>query len=174
MDRNDDWLCYAHRSVHDFGRPSAILDDYPGNLDLQRKLFPVDRLSLKGVAESSGPIKLIIGLWSKQGNRAAEIQIDGKTQFRIDFASAEPNEWLPVTPQRPIAIRIEGADVRLSELQVDRLVEYRLRPADDQAIYPQTIPAKFVFVLGDNVPVSVDSRDYGLVTIESLTGVIDR
>ncbi len=173
-DQHDDWLCYSHRSVHGHGQRSPILDDYPGNLDLQRKLFPVDRLSLTGVAESSHPSKLIIGLWSEQGNRSAEIQVDGKASFHINFATAEPTGGLPVEPQRPIAIRIEGAQVTLSNLQVDRLIEYRLRPADDRAIYPLTIPAQFVFVLGDNVPVSVDSRDYELVSIESLAGVIDR
>jgi len=36
----------------------------------------------------------------------------------------------------------------------------------------QFVPEGFIFVLGDNPEVSVDSRDYGFVSIDSITGRI--
>ncbi len=43
---------------------------------------------------------------------------------------------------------------------------------DVQDLSPRTIPAGHVFVLGDNRPISCDSREFGLVPVELLRGKV--
>lgn len=166
------WLVYRHRSVHDHDRISAIMDDYPGNLDLQRKLFPVDRLVLTGDAHADTPVRLTVAFFSERGSRSMEVTLDETGSFRAEYRNANPSENLPVNEEQPAAIRVDGAPVDLSGIVLSRMIEYRVRPHDDLTQYPLTVPPDTIFVLGDNVPVSVDSRDYGPVEISNLRGIV--
>jgi hypothetical protein len=169
---SDDWLRYNHRSVHDHNQPAPIMDDYPGNLDVQRRLFPVDRLVLEGVAEAAAPIKMIVAVWARHRSWSSVLDIDGETPFRVSFEHVEPTDELPVNERQPIAVRMEG-ECKLRKLSVLRHLEYRLRMGDDAWQQAKTIPRDSVYVLGDNVPLSVDSRDYGPVPVTDIVGVVE-
>lgn len=170
----NDWLRYQHRSVYDQGRAGPVLDDYPSNIDLRRTLYPVDRITVSGIATASSSARLIIGIWSTEQQRIATIDVKGTHPFRVSFDEGVESSELPLTPSTPIAIRVAYGRIVLKELKVSRAIDYRLRPRDDQQRYPLTVPPEHVFVLGDNTPVSVDSRDYGAVPISDVIGIVSQ
>lgn len=55
-------------------------------------------------------------------------------------------------------IKINSKNIPLTELQYLKLSKY------------SQVPEGFIFVLGDNFSDSIDSRDYGFVSVKSITG----
>ena len=171
--RQDDWLVYQHRSVHDHQQVSQVWDDYPFNVTLQRKMHGVDRFIVRGRLKCVTPTTLEIALWSTVESRLAVVHTSEDQDFAMSFFDSEVSDQLPVSPETPIAIRLRSGAATISDLAIHRLIEYRLRPRDERSRYPLEVNEGECFVLGDNVPVSVDSRDLGLLPISSIDGVID-
>ena len=63
--------------------------------------------------------------------------------------------------------------MQFSCLQLARQIEYRLRPHDDRSRYPIRLGSSEYFVLGDNVPVSLDSRDFGVIQERAVKGRVE-
>ena len=173
LDPEDDtsWLLYHHLSVYDHHRPSPVWDDYPFNVGLQRKLHSVDRCSLQGEIRCESTTTLEVAFWSTGGNVLTSLTTSGNQEFIVSFHDAAAAEGLPVSSHSPVAIRVFGGPVELASLSIHRLIEYRIRPHDDRDRYPIRIGAGQCFVLGDNVPVSVDSRDKGLIPTSRIVGL---
>lgn len=169
-----DWLVYHHRSVHDHQRPSRVWDDYPMNIGLQRKLHGVDRLRLRADIQCPQTVTIEVAFWSEAGSRIIRTSCVGQQQISLEFAAGEPADSLPVDAQQPVAIRCVAGSARLADLSIDRLVEYRLRPHDAQDRYPLSLGPQDYFLLGDNVPVSIDSRDVGAISSEQIIGRVKK
>jgi hypothetical protein len=160
--------------VYDQDRPSPVWDDYPFNVGLQRKLYSVDRFSCQGEIHCQSQATLEVAFWSNTGSALASVTISGSQHFTVSFHDAVAADGLPVSSHSPVAVRFIGGPVELVSLSIYRLIEYRVRPHDDRDRYPLRIGAGQCFVLGDNVPVSVDSRDLGPVPISSIVGLVTK
>lgn len=138
--------------------------------DQEKKTFKVEGLSMEPTLHD-GDVVTIIPLEGKPKN--GDIVLIGKT----DNNNAE-------TVKRVIAA--EGQELKIDFENNKIYIDGQLLHED----YTQgatiigdipvdsingTVPAGKVFVLGDNRTVSIDSRyqDFGLVDVESITGVVD-
>jgi hypothetical protein len=166
------WLLYRHRNVHDHNRPSGVFDDYQYNAGIARQLSEVDRLSVSGKAQIQKPIRILIAFWSRDAPVLASTLLKKSGRFQLRYCDGVPAPDLPVAQRCPLAIRTEGGRVTLTELRLGRQVEYRLRREDDRSPYPMTVPENHVYVLGDNVPFSIDSRSLGAIPTSKILGRI--
>ncbi len=134
-----DWMVYHHVNVHRGSMPSGVLDDYSINRNLSRLMYPADRLYVALTSTGESPQDIDIQIW-KRGDR----QTMG----------------VPVSETAPVAIAMADWQA-VPDIEIRRKILYRLRPHDDPSKYPITLGPREYFVLGDNVPISVDSRDFG-------------
>ena len=80
--------------------------------------------------------------------------------------------------KRVVALAGDSVDIRDGKLYVNGIEEKEeivlgdTLPESETFIYPVTVPQGHVFVLGDNRPESVDSRYFGPVNLQQITGVI--
>lgn len=165
-----EWLVYHHQSIHQGNQPSRLWDDYPYNVGLSRKLQPVQRIVLSGLALCQGRVVLEAVFWID--NRAVAVirEIEGGCEFNISSVDAMAAKTVPIAADAPVAIRVLAGSVRLSCLQLSRQIEYRLRPHDDHTCYPMELGSGEYFVVGDNVPVSLDSRNFGVIQDRDIKG----
>jgi len=170
---DSDWLMYRHRSIYQRNQPSCIWDDYPYNAGLSRKLQPARRLALNAnvVCEDQGRLEVVFWI----GGRMVGVTCDVNGPYALNVSSddAVAVEFAPVSAQTPVAIRVLEGSVQLSCLQLARQIEYRLRPHDDRARYPIRLGRREYFVVGDNVPVSLDSRDFGVIQERAIKGRVE-
>jgi hypothetical protein len=118
--------------------------------------------------------------WTPSGLVVAQGDLNQAGTTLLGFHDAVPlkrseSESLVLTAVTPVAIRLQNANgqVRLNNLAVERFVEYRLRPSDDTSVYPLRINDGDVFVVGDNVPVSDDSRVWGALSLDDVVGRVE-
>ncbi len=182
---DSDWLVYHHRSVYEHSRTSEIYDDYPCNVDVIRQLDPVDQLAVTLSLAAAATID--VAFYSDNGTRIATRQHVANEPLTITIGQAELAETIALTPQTPIAIRVrdeqaqgeqsqdkQGKRVQWNDLRVRRSVEYRLRRRDSDAVYPLQLNQDECFIVGDNVPISVDSRDFGPLPMDNIVGFARR
>lgn len=172
--RRSTWLIYQHQSVYDNDRPSPIWDDYQFNAGIARQMHEVDRIEVSGTAIANAEASLEFAFWSDEGSRLVSIPLLGERTFTLSDFDGVAQGDLPVSPERPVAVRVSNGPVELQELRIERLIQYRLRTRDDRSRYPLRIGAEECFVLGDNVPVSLDSRDDGPVPLANILGRVVR
>ena len=178
------WLVYTHRNIHDHGRVSRVWDDYPGNIGLARQLQPVGELllTMNVDADKAGKsVELEIAVWSPSGVGRLQMQTSGG---RMTFSSRQAGaakllqpktaSHVPVSETSPLAIRVTQGLCTISKLQISRPLQYRLRPRDDRTKYPLKLAADQYFVVGDNVPVSIDSRLWGPVNADQFIGTVSK
>lgn len=178
VDASEDWLVYHHQSVHDQNRSSEVYDDYPLNVGVTRKMNPVDRLAVYCIPVCRGEFTLQVVFWTKDGNVAVKVDTGDGQKTSGSWYNTQPIA-LPSSPpelsaQTPIAIRVvDPLPIKsfiLDTMTVARFNEYRLRRGDDSSVYPLTLGQDECFVVGDNVPVSIDSRETGPVAYRDLIG----
>ena len=165
-----EWLVYHHLSIHQRNQSSCIWDDYPYNVGLSRKLQPASRLVLSGKAVCQDRASLEAVFWVDGRVVGVTYEVVGKCEFNISSDDATVAEVASVASDTPVAIRVREGNVQLSCLQLARQVEYRLRPHDDHSRYPIELGSDEYFVLGDNVPASLDSRDFGVIPAREIKG----
>ncbi len=161
------WRIYAHASVYDDDRPSPVWDDYGANLGLVRPLEPVDRLILGGqVVTASDDAVLRVAVWNAD---QTDVKLIAGASFEVTPRPADDErpslgvassdeENPPLAPETPIAIRLVSGSAVIANLSIFRPILYRVRRRDDVLRYPMILAPDRFFVLGDNVPISIDSR----------------
>lgn len=163
---SDGWWRYHHELVYRGHRPGPILDDYPGNLGIDRRLYPADRLCVKVSAV-------------KEDLRNSSAVDDSQELEDIQFWNEQPDDILGLSNERPIAVRLHaqhnrgntGEVIRL--LNVYREIVFRVdtpRREESIGVYPMKLVEDEFFVVGDNVPLSVDSRSWGPIRRKDLLG----
>lgn len=202
-----DWLVYTHQNVYRGPRPGRILDDYPGNLGVERALFPADGISIcfelaVPSALDGRDVECSVAFRTERGIEMHQriVRADSKFPAKIEVPSqqaspgsqprsegTEPTNPLAnmLSPQRPIAIklsRLREKTVTLGALSVCREVLYRIssigprRGVADKyrpPSYPMLLGDNEWFVIGDNVPLSIDSRYWGAVIGDEIIGRVE-
>ena len=142
-----EWLVYNHINPYRGSMPSPVLDDYAVNVNVSRRLKPVTQLfaQLEPRRDSTSNSEIVI--WNPDG--------DG-------------SQAAPISQSSPVAVRVTDRRVDPREIEIRRSIVYRLRPSDDRSRYPIRLDKDEYFVLGDNVPISVDSRNWGPVSREKV------
>tara|TARA_R110002049_G_scaffold285698_2_gene466804 strand:- start:9916 stop:11367 length:1452 start_codon:yes stop_codon:yes gene_type:complete len=205
------WMVYQHVNVYENNHPSAVLDEYPYNASLRRRLQNADRLGVTAELETTGPVRVEIAYWlpdqivvdtqtydrsqtigsctataiSPRGDIKATNQLSETKRLSEAKQLSDSTQMLNelqtiVSPTAPVAIRIRPAaehskpkeSVSLSEIKIWKSINYRLRRTDKRSPYPLMLADDQYFVLGDNVPVSIDSRDHGPVDRDQIIGLI--
>ncbi|MDE0863552.1 MAG: S26 family signal peptidase [Rubripirellula sp.] len=167
------WLVYHHRSIHQQNQSSVVWDDYPCNVDVDRKLQLANRFVLTAEVACQGEALLEVAFWLNQQPCAVVQRVTVESNLVVSSDDATVMSLGPVAGEYPVAIRVLEGSVHLSRLVVARQIEYRLRPQDDRTLYPIQLGRGEYFVLGDNVPVSVDSRDFGVISSDSIKGSVE-
>ncbi len=181
---NDDdwhWLRYQHPN----GEP--ITDDAAYNAGLTRRLFPVRYLCFSANVHVQGQGQLAVRFdngeqFSWEGDLRGDVLLevftfDRRCQVFLDGELAATNYFASTTPiigsAGPLAIGAKNLAVALSDLRVYHDI-YHASLNEELGIARTTSPivlgANEIFVLGDNVPVSLDSRYWGPVPLRLLVG----
>ena len=175
------WLSYHH--AH--GKP--IVTDTAYNVGLTQRIFPAHDLSLSAKLHSTGEGSLIIHFGENSHvvvnlefsidsllevfafDHGIEVFIDGK-QIENTWAKLD----LPVTGDHSqLAIGAKGVGVTLRDLRIYHDIYHASQNEERGVAAPMTpivLGPQEIFVLGDNVPVSLDSRLWGPVPLDLLVG----
>jgi type IV secretory pathway protease TraF len=184
------WWIYHHHNRHAGGRLTAVMDDYPINVDVKRRLNPVDRLAVQirtkaarnggtrtrstvsikpTVPPPSDTPRIRVAFFIDQRVLVAKTMPDTEVVSRE--AKPDRSGELPrLDARHPIAIEMPGESRHAFQLEVWREIEYRTDQAGEAIRYPIRLGEDELFVVGDNVPVSVDSRSLGPVHRAQLLG----
>lgn len=178
------WIVYGHRNPHQAGRITPVTDDYPVNQSVRRTLNDVARLAVEirwADATRSDPIEteLRVAFFGATQSIATTTTLQGLALSRTARRSVDPDSpWLNdaasmLDAAHPIAVEITQKGAMQYAFHVYREIEYRDDKPSGNVIYPLRVPDSDIFVVGDNVPISVDSRDFGPVPLSAIIGRIE-
>ncbi|WP_419194458.1 S26 family signal peptidase [Novipirellula herctigrandis] len=171
----NDWLIYHHQAVYDQMRAAAVMDDVPINVDESRRMAFVDRMAIGITSNAHSHATVEVAFFIDGETRTTNPVIIGEsTIIRCDQASvSHGNAALELADVAPMAVRVTSGIASFDELNLFRSVEYRLRKYDDQSVFPITLGPTEYYIVGDNVPASVDSRNYGPIADSQILGIIE-
>ncbi len=171
------WLRYHHLAVYQNLQPDVPRDDFPANAAESRTLRPISdlRLTFQTTADADATVEVVFQLgesvWTFRQPIAAGTHDHAVTTLGTSPDATGADSPVPTTPQIPIALRIVAGAVQLDQLVVWRPIRYRISPADGSL--PQSVPDGHLLLLGDNVPLSIDSRQWGCVPFDRIVGRMD-
>lgn len=168
-------LTYRHRSVYNHLRPDRVRDDYPGNLVETRHLRGVTTLGVQAELDVATEATLHCWKWTPLGAVCESQQLapgdrslDVRWSHLHDETNPPPEE---LGAQRPICLSVEAGTLSISKLRILRPILYWIH--DHRAVtLPLTLEPDCYFVIGDNVPLSIDSRQSGPVARSDIIGKV--
>ncbi len=176
-----DWLVYQHHDVYHGRQPDVIRDDFPANASEVRRLEPVERIGLSLSISAARPGRLTVVFRIAGHTTTVERRLrPGDQQLWLDSAVGE--RWLdgsssgsrvpPTELSRPVALRVTGTERDVSRLMIWRPPRYRCDVDAGGLRLPLRLGHQEYFVLGDNSPLSVDSRHFGPIPQSRIVGRI--
>ncbi len=181
---DDEWHWLGYR--HPRGEP--ITDDTAYNAGLTRRVFPVRDLSLSTSVHVRGQGELALRFDNGSEQFSLEDKLnsdvflelfafDRRCQVFLDGKLVAWNKLASITKivgtPTPFAIGAKNLDVALSDLRLYRDI-YHVSQHEElgmaEPMTPITLGANEIYVLGDNVPVSLDSRHWGPVPLRLIVG----
>lgn len=181
-----EWLLYTHHDPHRGGQPGPVMDDYPSNKTVQRQLNPIDTLIVRVAnrprrfpdriaffSSRTGTVMLSQESTPLSTESGHVVSYSSRDAIRCDDANLLPQAIREqMSPSTPIAVHDGGGlgSDPSDAIRLFREIEYR----DDQITidYPIRLAEDEYFVVGDNVPISIDSRTHGPVKRSSIRGTI--
>jgi signal peptidase I len=161
-----------------------LMTDMPYNNGVTQRLFPVKRLAISARMRLADGARLLVAIggdsftFSEVGEAELELYAYGRTpQVFLDGRPVErlTNVAVPprLDPLMPIKIVMLKGRAELADLTVYRDTYYSSVNEEHEIADPMgsiRLGDDEIFVLGDNVPVSVDSRHWGPVPLRLLVG----
>ena len=167
-------IIFSPGSLDPRGVNSPVWDDFTFNIGISRRLFSVDRLRVSGIASDATDLEVYF--WTEEGVRRVDRSLCEGEWFQISCFEGTPvlqdENVFDVDHEHPIALIRSVQGSAITGLAVERLLEYRIRP-QDRMRYPLLLKEGEYFVLGDNVPLSVDSRDWGPLGRHQIKGRVE-
>lgn len=169
-----DKMIFSPGTLDPQGVSSPVWDDFTFNIGISRRLFSVDRLRVSGIALDTTDLRVYF--WTEEGVRCVDRSLREGEWFQVScfegtLAFQDENVFV-VDQEHPIALISSVQASAVTDLAVERLLEYRIRP-QDRMMYPLLLRAGEYFVLGDNVPLSVDSRNWGPLGRQEIKGQVE-
>ncbi|PAY15663.1 hypothetical protein CKO51_30835 [Rhodopirellula sp. SM50] len=174
-------LVYGHRNPHQADRITPVMDDYPINQTVRRVLNRVDRLvvEIRAKTPTVGPdAPLRVFFYDAEHSMVSTTSRGGWARYRDAVAAhaagtAGGSEQLGMLDAaHPVAVDLDEWQASRYTLHVYREIEYRDDRPSGNVNYPVTVGDEEVFVVGDNVPVSVDSRTLGPLPRTAIEGQV--
>jgi len=171
-------LIYGHRSPYNGLRPDRVRDDYACNLVERRMLREVDELVVTAEVEVIRETQLSWWNWRPASPVCQTISL--RTGFhRIEIQWDKPNEIsldqpvpTDIGPEQPIYLIIQQGSMNLSHITIHRPILYWIDEKRSSLNFPLLLKPNEYFVIGDNVPFSVDSRHHGVVSRSQIVGKV--
>ncbi|MDV6034820.1 MAG: hypothetical protein F9B45_32965 [Phycisphaera sp. RhM] len=174
-------LVYGHRNPHQAGRITPVMDDYAINQTVRRVLNRVDRLVVEIRAKTptvglEAPFRVFF--YDAERAMVSTSSRDGWARYRDAVADhagdtgGGSDRLGMLDAAHPVAVELDEQQASRYTLQVYREIEYRDDRQSGNVKYPVTLGDEEVFVVGDNVPISVDSRTLGPLQRTAIEGKI--
>lgn len=165
------WHVYQHINPYD-QQSSPVQDDYQYNVGLTRQLNDADRLQVSFHVQTSSDTIVQVAFWTTDGVVSTIKNVSDSQSLTCSYYDCQATtDDLPVAAEHPVAIKVKSP-ATISKRSVHRFVHYRLRKSDRTECYPLTLEADECFLLGDNVPISVDGRELGPSKMSDLLGQV--
>lgn len=169
-------LIYGHRSPYHGLRPDVVRDDHAGNLVESRQLHPVDSLRLEADLEVLEPTTMELWNWARSGIKYEQQTFSpGTHALSTTWENASVQEGAPaeLDAEHPLGIRVEMGSVRITNLLITRPPLYWVDEDHHASIlFPTKLGEEEYFAMGDNVPLSVDSRHTGPLQRSAIIGKV--
>jgi len=174
------WLDYHHFAVHDAMRRDVVRDDVPGNATEVRALVPVDSISVTfnvetpttTATELPAEIEAAFPTSDQTANVRRELP-RGQSNQRLSVDNADVMITGDSQTAAVTAIRLLSGQATINNLVVWRPLRYRIDPRDAaKQTWPLRLNDDEYYLLGDNVPLSIDSRDWGPIPRRRIVGRI--
>ena len=180
------WV-FAYHNPHAGRRITPIMDDYPVNVSVKRTLHPVDRLVVsiqfpQGHGEfdrsKDDPPSPTLAVFYHSDFDHSERSFRFATLNQGRATSREATHLAPLDEAQISALQaamdsnhqiaiLHSGQTR-PQITVHREIEYRDDRKQAHRNYPRQIGPAEVFLVGDNVPVSVDSRQWGPIPLRAI------
>jgi hypothetical protein len=177
-------LVYHHRAVHAALSADVVRDDWPANVTEVRAMVPVTALRLTMRVRSGGGGVMKVTM--RCGNEVRVIRrrlIAGTIDWKFDCGTGECDTGDVVagtlalageSGKTPVALRVIGGEAEITRLALWRPLEYRISPRESFAgELPIRLGPDQWYLLGDNIPLSIDSRRFGPIPANRIVGRID-
>ncbi len=171
-------LIYGHRSPYNGLRADRVRDDYACNLAESRLLRDVDELLVTADVEVTQATQLSWWIW-REARPVCQSQHLRTGFHRIEMRWDQPNEIsldepvpVGICPEQPIGLIIQHGSINLSRIAIHRPIVYWVDEKRSSINFPLLLKPGEYFVIGDNVPFSVDSRHHGVVSRGQIVGKV--
>lgn len=150
--------------------PSPLDDNVTINR-IARRLRLIDNFSTTVIVDDPAPRVCVY--WRDQTVLLTPKAVEAGFHYSTDRVSQRRAD-IVLSPETPIAIRMNDAESIPDSIQIDRPIEFRHRGFDDLRQYPIQLRESQYFVVGDNDPISLDSRNHGPIQRDQIIGCVTR